>query len=161
MLNRINALNAPDPAVNFRWFVTVPDGGQGYDYVAERITATFPKVPAKARFTHGRQNYYPDNNDIDGITIAFYETYDFRVTKWLSRWRGRIVHPDGTYGVPRDYQRDIIADLYLIGSNAPVLTLTYKKCWPTDQGAFDLSYEDETGRIIVEVQFATNQVDQS
>ena len=161
MLNRIHAINAPDPALNFRWFVRVPNSGYGYDYVAERITATFPKVPAKGRFTHGRQNYYPDNNDIDGLTIAFYETFDYRVTKWLSRWRGLMLHADGTYGVPKDYYKDIVAELYMPGDNDAALTLTYKDCWPTDQGAFDLSYEDEVGRIVLEAQFSTNRVELS
>lgn len=161
LLHRIHALEVKDPAFAFRWFVYVPDAGGLYQCIAEKLTATFPKVPAKSRFTSGRVNYFPDNNEIDGLTITFYETYDYDVTRWLSRWCGKIVHEDGSYGVPNDYKKEIIAQLLLPGSDTPSLTLTYKGAWPTDRGAYNLAYDDESGRITVEAQFSVDELTMS
>lgn len=159
VLNRIHAFGLKDPALTQRWFLYVPDAGDLYQCIAEKITATFPKIPAKSRFTHGRMNYFPDNNEIDGISVTFYETYDYDVTRWLSRWRGRVVHEDGTYGVPSDYKKDVTAQMFLPGSEQPALTLVYKGAWPTDKGAFEFSYEDDSGRIMVEAQFSVDEVE--
>lgn len=159
ILNRERVFNLKDPALPTRWFVNVPDGGDIYTIVAEKITATFPKIPAKSRFTSGRMQYYPDNNEIDGLTITFYETYDYDVTRWLSRWRGRVVHKDGSYGIPVDYKKEITAQLYLPGSDTPSVTCVYKGAWPTDQSAFNLSYEDEANRIMVEAQFSVDELE--
>lgn len=159
-LNRIHALGAPDPALSTRFFCFFPDVGEDiYMALALKVQATFPKVPAKSRHTHGSVRYFPDNNEIDGLSITFYETYDFKVTKWLSRWRGLIVHEDGSYGVPTDYQKDIVVQCFLPGSDSPAMVFTYKECWPTDQNPFDLQYEDENGHLLIDAQFSTNKVE--
>lgn len=161
ILDRIHALYAPDPALKFRFYVHVPDVDDMYSCVVDTISATFPKVPAKARFGGGSNTYFPDTNDIDGLSITFYEAYDYRVTAWLSRWRAKVVKPDGTYGLPPEYKRDITVMMFNYSVETPVMTMTYKDCWPTDQNPFALSYEDSEGRLQVEAQFAVDNLELS
>lgn len=161
ILDKIHALNAPDPALKSRFYVYVPDITDLYQCVVETIQPTFNKIPAKPRFTAGRNEYFPDNNDIDGLSITFYETFDFKVTAWLSRWRSKIVHPNSTYGLPKEYKRDILVHVYSYDSEHPLIIMKYIGCWPTDQNPFNLAYEDETGRLQVDAQFSVDGLELS
>lgn len=156
ILDRFNALNAPDPALKFRFYVYVPDTTDSYHCVVENITATFVKIPSKPRFNGGSNSYYPDTNDIDGLSITFYEAYDYRVSAWLSRWRALVVRSDGFYGIPSEYKKTIMIHAYNNNSENPTLKLQYSGCWPTDQQPFEFSYEDATGRMTVQAQFSVD-----
>lgn len=161
ILDRLHALYAPDPSLKSRFYVYVPDTNDPYHCVVETINATFNKIPAKPRFGGGSNTYFPDNNDIDAITITFYETYKYQVCAWLSRWRALIVKPDGSYGLPPEYKRDFRVALFNYNNEEPTLTLTYKGCWPTDQNPFALAYEDAEGRLQVEATFSVDNLEMS
>lgn len=159
ILDRTYALYAPDPALPFRFYVVVPDTNGLYNCVVEQVQATFRKIPAKPRFSAGSNDYYPDNNDIDGLSITFYETFDYRVSAWLSRWREKVVRADGSYGLPTEYKKDITVYAYNYNSESPVLTIVYKDCWPTDQSPFAFSYDNVEGRLMVEAQFSVDSAE--
>jgi hypothetical protein len=158
MLLRDLALNAPDPALASHFLVKIPLGNYTKDIIAERVTATFPKTPANPRFNGGSNSYFPGTTDIDGLSISFRETYDYRVTKWLNEWRLLVFdQKDGTYGMPINYKKTINVVYFGAGSNKPKDS-EYLGCWPTDKGPFSCDYSDETGRLIVEVQFSVDSM---
>lgn len=160
MLDRYLAHSLPDPAQNSLWYCTVPfTNSQVYHVLAERISLTFPKTPFRQRHRDGAFSYFPETKDIDGINVSFYETSDYRVTKWLDVWRKLIRDNDGNYGAPALFKQEIVAQLFSRDKlTSPVLTLRYIGCAPSDQTPFEMTYEDEAGRVIVEAQFSVDDV---
>lgn len=159
MLSLQAALLIKDPALVSRWFITT-DGTSGpYECVAETAELSFHKTPAKGRHFQGTQRFYPDFKDIDGITITFYETHTFDVTKWLKRWRAQIVRSDGAFGLPIEYKRKMSAYMYTLEKNIPVVTFEMTGVWPTDKLPFSLTYDDEVGRLQVAAMFSIDQCD--
>lgn len=158
-LERNFALDAPDPALTTLWKLQIPFGDSVNFLFAESITATFQKIPAEARFSEGSNMYYPGNADVDGISIAFYETHDHLVGSWLVEWQKMVFNNSGgVYGAPINYKKPIIANLYSKHSKKPIKVLTYEGCWPTDRGPYELNYEEETGRIKIQAQFSVDDV---
>lgn len=161
MLERYLAHSLPDPAQNTLWYCSVPfTNGMVYHVLAERAAPTFSKTSFRPRPAAGRQKYYPEATDIDGINITFYETFDFRVTNWLHSWRKLVVDDDGNHGPPALFKKEIIFRLYARDNlSKPSMTMIYTGCAPTDQTAYELSYEDETGRITIEAQFSVDRME--
>lgn len=159
LLLRERALSAPDPALTTLWMVRVPFDSSLTFLAAEDCAPTFPKIPAEARFAQGEQRYYPGYKDIDGLSITFYETNDYKVSEWLMQWQKRIFN-NGVYGLPRDYMMPIIVTLYSKHQSKPVRTLSYQRAWITDRGPYQLNYSEETGRLVVQAQFAVNGLDE-
>jgi hypothetical protein len=162
MLERNIVDTIQDPALNTLWVLEIPFTNDADIVVyAERMQATFPKTPFRARYNEGSNSYFPETSDIDGINITFYEASDLRVTTWLDVWRKLIRSSDGNYGLPVTYKKEILAKLYSQDNmSTPVKTLKYIGCAPTDQTPFELQYDDATGRITVEVQFSVDSLEQ-
>lgn len=159
LMLRDRALSAPDPALASLWMVRIPFDSSVTFLAAEDCSPTFPKIPAEARFANGEQRYRPGFKDLDGVSISFYETYDYKVSEWLKLWQRKIYYK-GVYGLPKDYMSDIVVTLYSKHKSSPIRTITYKGAWITDRGPYQLNYSDETGRVIVQAQFAVDDVDE-
>ena len=153
------ALAAPDPALSALWLIQVPFNTSVKFLAAESVTATFPKIPAEARFAAGEHVYVPGFKDIDGISITFYETDKHEVSEWLMKWQ-RLVFYKGVYGSPPSYKKQVVVSLYSVGRTKPTRILTYKNVWPTDRGPYELTYSEETGRLVVQGQFSVDGVDE-
>ena len=131
-------------------------GGSGV--FVERIGINFAKIPSKGRFTGGSFDYYPDNSNIDGFPITFYEDEFFTVTRYLYQWSSAVCSSDGNviYGLPAVYKRSLICGLFnRISDLNPVLSLRYTKIWPTDRESWSLNYNDE-GRLTVTANFSVD-----
>jgi hypothetical protein len=158
-LTRDDAFSIADPAIASLWIVRMPFGADLKDIVAESITMTKYKTPSVARFNGGSNSYFPGTSDIDGLAITFYETHDYRVTRYFEKWRLSVFNPEsGVYGMPKDYKQSIKTELYSNLSTSPVMEYEYKYCWPTDIQAFEMNYTDETARITVQVQLSVDTV---
>jgi len=151
-----NALDAPEPALAHRFFVRIPDMHDPQECIVDAIDMTFHSVQAKGRHMQGAQKFYQDMKDIATVTITFHETYDFRVTKYLQRWRNKVVDKDGNFGAPIEFKRDIFVDLLGLETNDPQLTFILKDAWPTDKSPFNLSYMDEATPLQVVATFSVD-----
>lgn len=158
MLTREAIQQIKDPARNGRWFVLFNNASDPYECIAEQAELVFEEIQPKSRYVAGSQKYYPDNATLSAVSMTFYETYDYQVTRYMNRWRSLIRRDDGFFGLPADYKRVIDAQLYYPNRNSPVLTVRYTGCWPTNQGAFALTYDDEEGRLQVPVTFSVDRV---
>lgn len=161
MLERLLAHSLPDPAQSTLWYLSVPfTNNMVYHVLAERVSATFYKNPFRPRLTDGSNNYFPEVSDIDGINVTFYETFDYRVTKWLQEWRKLIKDSAGNYGLPGIYKKEMTVRMYSRDDlTNHRLALTYLGVAPSDQTPFELNYDDETGRTTVEAQFSVDDVE--
>ena len=152
------ALNLKDPALSTTFLVRMPWAADNLkEIVVEKVTPTFSKTPATPRFNQGSNTYFPGITDIDGLTVSFYETYDFAVITWLRNWREKVYNTsNGVYGMPKDYKKSIHVIQYGQGSNSKVADVKYQGCWPTDTAPLSLDYTDESGVIKVEGQFSVD-----
>lgn len=159
MLSRDLAYGLVDPAIGSLWLVTVPfNDGNTYMIYVERIMVTFPKIPFRPRPTDGSNSYFPERKDIDGINMTLYETFDFRVSKWLDEWRKLMFDDDGNYGAPDVFKQSITLQLFARDNlESPIKTRKYYGVAPTDVTAFELNFEDETNRIVIEAQFSVDE----
>ena len=152
--------SVPDPALTHQWLVRFPNSTNAYSSIPEEMNVSFTKIPAKPRHNAGTNTYFPDFYDISAISVTFYETKDFDCTKWIRDWRKKIVnHSDGVYGVSDEYKVDATLELYSIDSETPVLTITLKGVWPTEQNDWQLSYDDAEGRIKCIVPFSVDDAE--
>jgi hypothetical protein len=157
VLNRLSALSAPEPALTSLWKVMIDSGSTLL--LAESMTLSWIKVPAEGRFAGGKNQYFPGFAEMDGLAITFYETHDHAVGKWLQEWQRQIYDPaTEIYGIPGAYRKKITANLYSKYSQQAAKAVTYVDCWPTDRGPYELNYSDDTGRIVIQAQFAVNKV---
>lgn len=148
-----------DPAIQTRWRVIMPDQKREWQYMAESVEVVFRGVSSKARYSQAREKHFPDSSEIDTLNIVFYETYDMEVTKYIHNWRHKIRAIDGSYGLPKDYERTIYVDILHYDIDSPIMRFKYLKCWPIDSSPLPFSYEDNTGRIQVNQTFRVDDVE--
>lgn len=159
IMSRDMAMSIASPALSTLFIVRVPFITTLVEVVAEQVTATVPKIPSTPRTSNGSNTYFPGVEDVDGISITFYETEDYAVSNWLMKWRKLVYDNDtGFYGLPKDYYKPIYVDAYSTSSTSPIRSLQYIDCWPTDQGPYEYNYAEETGRITVAAQFSVNDM---
>lgn len=159
VMDRNTAFAIADPALTSAWIIRAPFITSQIEVVAEQVTATTYKVPAQARFTQGSNQYYPGTGNIDGLSITFYETHDFRTSEWLMAWKKMVFDPStGFYGLPVNYKKVLYVDLYSQFQTAPIRSLKYTGVWPTDQGPYELSYSEATGRTTIQAQFSVDNL---
>lgn len=155
---RTYALGAPEPALSSIWIVKIPFNTQNIFIAAEQVSATVRKIPGESRFTGGRNKFYAGTSDIDSVSITFYETDDYAVSKWLYSWR-KLVEDNGIYGLPADFKKIFYVFAYSKSQPKPTRTFKYDGVWPTDRNAYEYN-QDETGRITVQAQFAVDDVEE-
>lgn len=160
MLNFTSALLVKEPALVSRWYLQVPDVSGPYECIAESVELSFEKNQPKGRHFSATQRFYPDFRDIDGTTVVFYETWDFQVTKWLTRWRKQVYRSDGTYGYPVDFKKKMTAYMFNLSSNEPILAYELTGCWPTDKVPYNLTFEDSEGRLQTACIFSVDGCDE-
>lgn len=151
-----NALDAPEPALTHRFFVRIPNMQYPMECIVDSIDIVFHSVQAKGRQTQGSQKFYQDMKDIATVTIVFHEAKDFRVTKYLYKWREQVVDKDGNFGAPVTFKRDIYVDMLSLETNEPVLTFLLKDAWPTDKSPFNLNYMDDNVPLQVSSTFSVD-----
>ena len=158
MLERYLAHSLPDPAQNTLWYLICPfTNNQIYHVLAERVSATFQKNSFRPRHSEGSFDYFPETTDLDAINISIYETFDYRVTAWLYQWRKLIRDEHGNYHPPVLFKREMELQLFSKDNlTSPIMTIRYNGAAPSDQTPFEMAYEDEAGRIIVEAQFSVD-----
>lgn len=157
--SRTLALRLPEPALQGNWFVNLPGVAPRSGLVVESADPTYPEIPANARQGGGTNTYYPGLADIDGMSLILYETDNHDVHKYIHDWRKLIFdNSNGFYGVPADYKRNVIVEYFSIDSERPVLTSEYVGCWPTDQQAYNLTYDSIDGRLTLSVTLSVDDV---
>jgi hypothetical protein len=146
-----------DPALTSQWLLQFPNLANNQIF-AESLSVNFTKIPAKARHGGGSNTYFPDFNDIDAISVVFYENQNYETTKWINEWRRKVVKEDGTYGLPIEYKLDVLASFYPVDSETASLEVKFLQIWPTEQASIDYSNEDTSGRVKITVPFSVDSV---
>lgn len=148
-----------DVALQGRWFTYVDRVDGPTEVLVEHQSIPWHKTQPTARYTSGMFRHYPGPVDVDGIQIVFYETWDYRVTKWLNYWRSEVYDPEtGVFGTPTMYRREFVTEFYPPNSESSAMRRSYLGCFPIEQQPFELSYAEVDGRITVSGLFAVNKV---
>lgn len=156
-LARATAASIEPPATQGRWFTFIEEVRSQTEVLVEQMTIPFQKTQPIQRFTAGSFRYYPNMFDVDGIQVVFFETWDFRVTRWLYDWKRRVYDQDtGTFGMPKDYRREFLTEFYPTDSEDPVMRKLYLGTFPVEQQPFEMTYAEIDGRITVSSLFCVN-----
>lgn len=160
LMSRDYALSAPDPALSTLFFVRMPQdlANTPQFLLAESVSLLVPKISAESSFSNGGYDFFPGFIENDSVSITFYETYNYAVSKWLRDWRKKVSDGRGNYGLPVEYKKDIIVAMYSKFSTKPVNVVTYNACWPTDRAPYELNYQEESGRVTVQATFSCDNV---
>ena len=145
------------PALQGRWVASI-SGFLPEELVIEQIGPNYMyRTGQTSRFYGGRMYDFPDVAHGDPIPITFYETHTFDMADFFYRWNMLKFEPtQGIYGVPADYLRDIVVQLFPVtSSQTPAATLTLQGVWPVDNQPFDLTYVNAEGRIVQQINFSS------
>ena len=146
-----------DPALQTRWRVRMPDEDYPFQVMAESVEFSTRNVAAKQRMAMGKAWSFPDSSTLDGITIVFYETYDWSVTNYLAKWDNLVRDENGNYGVPIDYEKTIVIEMLNYEDDSAIKSFEYVGVWPTEMGALSMTSEDPNGRVQITQQFAVKE----
>ena len=116
---------------------------------------THPFIDTEGRFHSGSFVYYPQQNNINAISMNFIETEDYDILEYMYRWRNLVVsEEDGTYGASKDYKK--LVELTMLNNmGKEALKIVYKGIWPTETGNLSVSGSEENF-VTIEQTFSTD-----
>lgn len=98
----------------------------------EEIPLKYRTIDSDQRFYRGRRSSYPRWQNVESISLTFYESDNYDMLPILTDWMDAVVSRDGVYS-PRDlYVRDI--HFYAFNNRdrlSPVIHGIYESVWPT------------------------------
>lgn len=159
LLSRSRAIAQQAPANNWRWIArmpSIPGAPAATQVVAESIEFQFRSIAATPRFGGAMQRKFPTVTDVAAVNMSFYETEGYIATTYLDRWQKMIVDDQGVFGMPREYKKNIVLELYSI-TESKLYTGMLIDVWPSQVGGFSLNYND-SGRIVVSCSFEVDRV---
>ena len=111
-------------------------------YIKEVQGLTLPNVEREAFYEGGRETYFPSGESINSFTLVFYQDASKRVPNYIFDWKRKIVHEDGTKGLPAEYKNDITIKLRN-GLNVVVYEMILQGCFPTIHAGWNLNSQSE------------------
>jgi len=98
----------------------------------EEIPLKYRTIDSDQRFYRGRRSSYPRWQNVESISLTFYESDTYDMVQMMTDWMDSVVSSDGVYS-PRDmYVRDI--HFYAFNNRErlkPMIHGIYEKAWPT------------------------------
>jgi hypothetical protein len=149
-----------DPALQGRWLAIV-DGYTAPELVVESINPGLVQFSANQRNYGGRVLQFAGAAAAINYSMVLYETDDLRTLDFLQDWRRQVYNPDtGLYGLPVNYKKTVVVNMFPnTSSTRPAARFTLSKTWPVNFAAFDLSYANQEGRLVHNVEMAADEVE--
>ena len=134
-----------------------PSGLSAAQYIAvEAINFEHLNIESVPRHNGYTSIHFPGFNNLQSVNIAFYETEDYLVTKYLRSWQRLVIDKNGNYGVPSSFKQNIVFRCYgWSDTTTPKLEGTLVGCWPTTQSDLAMDYTT-SGRVVVSCAFAVD-----
>jgi hypothetical protein len=147
--------NTRDPFMTFRWTAYQLPFNLDPRYV-EKVSIPWPRFESIPIYGSGTNNYYHSVQDVDPITVTFYEDAELTITKMLLQWR-ELIQTDGYYGLPVDYKKNL--GFYLLGTtdDTALMDIQAQGAWPSSIENFDLAY-DASERLPISVTFTIDSL---
>src|SRR6478736_5111464 len=120
-----------DPAPSWMWTMDILRGNLIAVSALRVLEVTFPftYIDAEARYRGGTTIYFPGKNNIDKVTVSFYETEDFAILQAIKWWQGLIVNNDSVHALPKDYMGNIVLTLH-DNTGQQRASCNLAGCWP-------------------------------
>lgn len=126
-------------------FPSVDGGSELPAYFMQSADIPSPKFNPVPIFGGGTNKYYAGNQDIDQVTITFFENYRTEVIEYLDTWINFIRDENGIYSLPSEYKKRLSFKLLdITGKTASKIVLT--GCWPT--GGYQLALDHASNDIL-------------
>ncbi len=139
-------------------FPTVGDANAGLTlktHFAQGVDLPSIKFNPEPVFGGAKNNYYAGNQDIDQVTINFYENYKAEVTKYIMEWLGMIRRLDGIYSLPSEYKKSMGVELFDVAGQF-VMRVELIDIWPI--GGQQLTLDMSASLLTIPVTFAVDYV---
>src|SRR6185437_1869713 len=117
----------------------------------------FTYLEVDGRYRSGTYIFFPGKNNIDKVTISFYETQDFFILKAFKLWQSLIVNDDNIHALPIAYLGSCVLTCYDT-QGAPRMQCNLSGCWPSQLSDWSLTYSG-SNHLPVQVQFSVNSSD--
>lgn len=89
----------------------------------------FPEIESEQVPHKNSYKYRPGRSQLQPIEVEFYETEDSRVWDYFERWHSLIHNDDGTYRLPSEYEKSMVA-FRLDSRLRKVFGFYYENVWP-------------------------------
>jgi hypothetical protein len=153
-LNQIEGLL--DPAPDWMWTMDILRGGSVLLSNLHVLEVQFPflYLEVEGRYRAGTYIFFPGKNNIDKVTVSFYETEDFFVLQAFTLWQSLIVDDDNIHALPKDYLGSCVLTCY-DGAGNQRIQCNLSGCWPAQLSDWSLNYSS-SNHLQVQVQFSVN-----
>lgn len=125
---------------------------------AASIRIPFESLQSSTVRTQARLRNFPDQVNVDSVSITFFEDYNYTILSYLEKWRKSIVNECGIFRLPEGedgYCRDIYAYLFdTVG--LPKGSVKFENCYPQQISPIDFNSESQAVKI--ECSFAVNRI---
>ena len=122
----------------------------------------FDHAPA---FREATRTYYPGFNDVNSLSVTFFEDSQYRVHRMLNNWLSLIRNKFGLYSLPKSYKGTMLVAGYPAnsgrsagGTQSPTYVFRVTGLFPTTQPPTDYSY-DSNGRLTIPMEFSVDSAE--
>lgn len=143
-----------DPHLSWHYSILLPFGLPPM-YI-EDVDIPLLKIESNPYHRANSKRYDPGFVDVDPVSIVFYEDIRGTVLAFLNNWRQLVVDPNGYYGRPSDYKRNIIISLHDPKGN-PLVIFQCEGCWPSSINNISLQ-SDSNERTRITAEFSCDNV---
>ncbi|MDX5979651.1 hypothetical protein [Vreelandella alkaliphila] len=85
--------------------VEIESAPSDWDLYCKEVSQTPIELEVKSKRVGAHYlNYYSGAQPV-GLSLTMRDNEDGRIFKWMEQWVGKVVYPDGTWGLPIDYLR--------------------------------------------------------
>ena len=148
--------NLADPAPSWMWMMDIVRGDKLAVSSLQVLEVNFPFTyfDVDGRYRGGTYIYFPGKNNIDKVTVGFYETEDFAILQAVQTWQGLITNSENIHALPKDYMGNIVLSLF---DNRGIQRLgcNLSGCWPAQLSDWQLNYQ-QSAHLTISVTFAVN-----
>ena len=131
-------LGRPDPLLACDWIAVVQSSTSplGWEYI-DTFSAPEMSIETHQHLVNAVSVHTASNRNIGNINLGLYTDRAALSINWALSWFRSTHRPDGFFGLPSTYKRDIV--LYMLDQQRKtVVDFMFHGCVPTNYGAYDL-----------------------
>ena len=125
-------------------------------YFAQSVDIPLPKYSPEAVFGGAKNRYYAGTQDVDQITVNFFENHRTDVSRYVNNWLGYIRTQDGVYNLPVEYKKFFLIGMYDVSKKELVNVANVIDVWPV--GGQQMSLDQTSGLLTLPISFSVDTV---
>lgn len=139
-----------DPVVNYMWTARIQGGSSSVfnpmTDVIDSIQTPSITYNVKPVFRNGKFHQYPSEFACDNLNLSMYTSIDGKAISYVQDWVRRVKNFHGHWGMPRDYKRDVILDIFDPQSRV-VAQFVYTGCTPVSWNSY--TFDSDAAQVVM------------